>query len=145
MKYDDASWHSDGDFPPDLRERAGATHIAMFVSWAMLNGLAGDLHTSEFPDDLAKLSAREVTPVEWFLSVCDGKFTDEDLNDEGNRFTKAYYAGEAGLHTTAGSYLADYDDTFSSSETLYHVPDGWGTLTTIGPIIAKRFSEWRRA
>jgi len=39
MKYDDASWHSEGDFPGDLRAEAGATHIGMFFAWLMLNGM----------------------------------------------------------------------------------------------------------
>ena len=28
-KYDDASWHYGGDFPDDLPEENGATHIGM--------------------------------------------------------------------------------------------------------------------
>jgi hypothetical protein len=52
MKYDDASWHYGGDFPKDLDDMAGATHIGMFVAWCLLNGLGGALHTEEFPEDL---------------------------------------------------------------------------------------------
>ena len=42
MKYDDASWHSEGDFPDDLPEEAGGTHIGMFFAWALLSGMGGD-------------------------------------------------------------------------------------------------------
>ncbi|WP_441328174.1 DUF7832 domain-containing protein [Mesorhizobium album] len=35
MKYDDASWHSGGNFPRELPPEAGATHIAMFVAWPL--------------------------------------------------------------------------------------------------------------
>ena len=31
MKYDDASWHYNGDFPTDLPVEAGATHIGLAV------------------------------------------------------------------------------------------------------------------
>ena len=31
MKYDDASWHYGGDFPADLPQAAGATHIVMVI------------------------------------------------------------------------------------------------------------------
>jgi hypothetical protein len=89
MKYDDASWHSGGNFPKDLPAEAGAAHTGMFVVWALVSGLAGDVHVTEFPDEIAKLWARSITPEEFFLSTCDGKFTDEDLNDEGNAFAQA--------------------------------------------------------
>jgi hypothetical protein len=143
MKYDDASWHYGGDFPPGLPESKGATHIAMFISWAILNGMLSDLHRVDFSDDLEKLRRQEVTPGEWFLSVCDGKFTDEDLNREGNQFAAAYYANGDGLHTSPGSYLADYDHAFSGSETLYHVPDTWETQVIVSQFIQRRLAQWR--
>ena len=115
----------------------------MFVSWAVLNGMAIDLHTADLSADLAKLRRQQITPGEWFFSVCDGKFTDEDLNSDGNQFAAAYYANEDGLHTAPGSYLADYDYTFSSSKTLYHVPDTWGTQTIVGQFIETRLARWR--
>lgn len=131
MKYDDASWHYGGDFPDGLPESAGATHIGMFVSWAVLNGLAGEYHTEESADELGKLQARDITPGDWFLSACDEKFTDEDLNDEGNRFAQTYYGGADGLHMEIGSYFVDYSDAFPGNATLYHVPDTWMTFDTL--------------
>jgi hypothetical protein len=94
VKYDDASWHSGGDFPADLPPEAGATHIAMFVAWALLHGLAGDIHIREFPEPLARLRERKITPGHFFLEACDGKFTDEDLSELGNRFAEHYYEHE---------------------------------------------------
>lgn len=91
MKYDDASWHYGGDFPKDLPTKAGATHIAMFLAWAVLNGLASDFHTAEPSEELAGLRDRKITPGEWFIMTCDEKFTDEDLSDEGNLFALGYY------------------------------------------------------
>ena len=143
MKYDDASWHYGGNFPDGLPENAGATHIGMFLSWAALNGLAGDLHVEDFSDDLGRLRGRTITPAAWFISVCDEKLTDEDLNEEGNQFAQAYYAGENGLHLIEGSYLLDLSDAFSASETLYHVPDTWATYDILEPIIRSRYDAWR--
>lgn len=142
MKYDDASWHYGGNFPKGLPSSAGSTHIAMFVAWAAINGLAGDLHTEDFADDLVALRGRQLTPTAWFLRVCDEKFTDEDLNSEGNDFAQAYYGNSNGLHTDEGSYLADYDTVFQSSQSLYHVPDDWNTFTKIDPLIRHRFDAW---
>lgn len=143
MKYDDASWHYGGDFPKDLPPEAGGTHIGMFVAWAMVNDLGGPIHTDDFPEDLGKLQSRELSPGEWFLAACDGKFTEEDLSDEGNAFARSYYADEDGLKNTNPNFLADYEATFPKLESLYHVPDTWESYDRIAPTIARRFIKWR--
>ena len=140
MKHDDASWHYGGDhFPEELPHEAGATHIAMFVAWCVLNGLAGDLHTEEFADDLESLRTRELTPGAWFLMVCDGKFTDEDVNEEGNAFAQAYYDA-----AKAGQYIFDYETVLGDSvPSLYHVPDTWDAYDRLAPVLKTRLEEWR--
>ena|SRR5450432_4381940 len=138
MKYDDASWHSGGNFPKDLPPEAGATHIGMFVTWALLAGLAGEIHISDFPDDIPKLEARSVTPGAFFLASCDGKFTDEDLNELGNAFACAYFDFEK------GSYLADYEATLGKGlAELYYVKDTWVNYDRLKPVLDKRFRKWR--
>lgn len=138
MKYDDASWHSGGDFPADLNEEAGATHIAMFAAWCQLNGLGGELHEDDFADELEQLRDRDITPRRWFLATCDGKLVDDDLNDEGNAFAEAYY------NTENAQYATDYAETLSTElESLYHVPDTWASYDRLAPVISKRFSDWR--
>jgi hypothetical protein len=134
MKYDDGSWHSGGDFPSDLPPDAGATHIGMFVAWAVLNGLASSYHTVESAQELAQLRAREITPGAWFISTCDGKFTDEDLSDEGNAFAVSYYNG---------SYFGDYSDTFPDVSSLYYVEDSWVSFDAIAPVLTERLRTWR--
>src|ERR1700754_5084284 len=116
MKYDDASWHYGGDFPEGLPDEAGATHIAMFVAWAVLNGLVGELHMDDLADSLEHLKTKELTPREWFLEACDEKFTDEDLNENGNLFAAAYYDAP---NAAPVSYIADYSDAFPDAQTLY--------------------------
>lgn len=139
MKYDDASWHHGGDFPSDLPSEAGATHISMFVAWALLKGLGGEIHVDEFPEGLEELRDRTSTPGTFFINACDQKFTDEDLNDEGNAFTEAYFAFKTGL------YLTDYESTFDSDgPTLYHVADTWENFNRIAPVIDARYEEWKR-
>src|SRR6185503_2266920 len=137
MKYDDASWHSGGSFPQDLPPEAGATHTGMFVAWAFLSGLAGELHIEDFPDDLPKLRSRAVTPGQYFLATCDGKFTDEDLNDEGNAFAQTYFDLEK------GQFIADYEQTVGANlPSIYHVPDTWETFDRLRPIFDQRLSVW---
>jgi len=136
MKYDDASWHYGGDFPDDLSEAAGGTHIAMFVVWCWLNELAGALHAEEFPDKLIAVRNRIATPVEIFFRACDQKFTGEDLNEVGNAFAQSYY-GEHG-------YYSDYESAVAKSyPTLYHVPDTWSTYDQVAPVISKRYRAWQ--
>jgi hypothetical protein len=139
MKYDDASWHYGGDFPEDLPDEAGATHTGMFVAWALLSGLAGELHTAEAPEALQALQRREITPGAFFLEFCDGKFTDEDLNDLGNAFARDYF------DLQSGQYIGDYSDILSAGTlpTLYHVPDSWETYEAIKPALDARFTAWR--
>ena len=48
----DASWHYGGDFRAELQRSAGVTYIRMFVAWALLDGLASDIHLREFPEPL---------------------------------------------------------------------------------------------
>ena len=143
LKYDDASWHYESDFPADLPAKAGATHIAMFVSWAVLNGLEGELHSVDLADELARLRDRSITPTEWFLMACDEKFTDEDLNAEGNRFAHSYYGNDDELLAHDGSYIADYEQAFPDLESIYHVPDTWASFAILEPIIRARFKTWR--
>lgn len=143
MKYDDASWHYGGNFPTDLPPEAGMTHIAIFVVWAILNGVAGEIHNpGELEVDL-KIKERSITPTEWFISACDEKFTDEDLSEEGNSFAQSYYADGTGLLAQSGSYLADYQQAFPGLKQLYEVPPTWASYDRVAPLISKRFKEWR--
>jgi hypothetical protein len=138
MKYDDASWHYGGKFPKDLPIEAGATHIGMFVAWALLSGLAGDIHIRDFPEDIPKLSSRSSSPGRFFLESCDGKFVDEDLNEEGNSFSQAYFDFQK------GKYLSDYEAALGADVAdLYHVEDTWENFDRLRPVLDRRLAEWR--
>jgi len=139
MKYDDASWHYGGDFPKDLEDEAGATHIGMFLTWCLLNGLAGELHVEELPDELAKLRDREETPGQWFIRNCDEKFTDEDLNEIGNNFTAFYYASDR------APYLGVYESTLGLNVShLYAVPDTWDSYDRLALKLSLAFKKWSK-
>jgi len=143
MKYDDASWHYGGNFPADLPIEAGATHMALFVAWCALNGMGGEPNEVENSKALEALRARAVTPSQWFIAICDEKFTDEDLSEEGNAFAIDYYNAEAKQHSRSGCYLVDYENTFPEVPTLYGVPDTWQSYDRIAPVIARRAAKWR--
>ena len=139
-KYDDASWHYGAkNFPKHLPDVAGATHTGMFVAWALLSGLAGSIHVEDFPDDVPKLESRLVTPGAFFYEACDGKFTDEDLNDEGNKYAQHYYDLEQGL------YFKDYEAVLDNDVSeLYEVADTWENFDKLRPMLDQRFQEWRQ-
>ncbi|WP_369985940.1 hypothetical protein [Thalassolituus sp.] len=138
MKYDDASWHFGVDNFGDLPEIHGYTHTGVFVAWAMLSGLAGDLHTEEWPEEIDKLKSREITPAEFFRNNCDGKFTDEDLNDLGNRFAQIYFENSYfDLYVQA----ADPEEQF---ENIYEIPSNWETYDKVAPKIDSAFDAWKR-
>jgi hypothetical protein len=143
MKYDDASWHYGGQFPEELPPEAGATHIGMFVAWAMLQGLGSEEHERESGDLINALRGRKMTPGEWFIQTCDEKFIDADLNEEGNIFALEYYGEPNGKELPP--YLKDYSDTFDGVDQLYYVTDSWANYDRLAPLITKRFSRWQQA
>jgi hypothetical protein len=53
-KYDDASWHSRGDFSKALAAQGSRTHIGMFLTWAVSHGLVSD-ELLEMKDAIASL------------------------------------------------------------------------------------------
>lgn len=136
MKYDDASWHTGGEFPKDLQPEDAATHIGMFVAWALHHGLASSLHLKDDADAVAAVQERRLTGRQFVLDHCDGKFTNNELNKPGNAFAAAYY--EKG-------YMTDWQ-TFAAARGVtsdYHVPDTWATFDDVSRILDLRFAEWQ--
>ena len=144
MKYDDASWHYGGDFPKDLPPEAGATHIGMFVAWCWLHGMAGTEILEDFPDIAHRVALRSATPGTLFLELCDEKFIDSDLNDEGNAFAQDYYDNESKGYRH--KYYADLEKLAPQNfPSLYHLPDTWETFDKIAPVLDERFRHWRKS
>ena len=138
MKYDDASWHFGADNFGDLPEINGYTHTGTFVAWAMLNGLAGELHTEEWPEEIENLKSRKLTPAEFFRNNCDGKFTDEDLNDLGNKFTQSFFEKN---YFKLYSEVADPENQF---ENIYEIPSNWGTYDRVAKELDRVFGLWKK-
>ncbi|SHL84880.1 DUF7832 domain-containing protein [Chryseobacterium polytrichastri] len=150
-KYDDASWHSGGDFPEGLPSKNGATHTGMFLNWCIHNDLHSEEMKEDFKDEIESLKRREITGAEFLLEVCDGKFTEYELNDLGNSFAKDYYVDETDFADKFSSFATDYINIFDSKaeesdyeyETFYHIEDTYENYDLMKLAIDHRFEEWK--
>lgn len=151
-KYDDASWHYGGDYPNDLPQENGATHIGMFLTWCIDNDLQSEFLIEQSEVDIKRVKRRERTGAEFLIENCDEKFTDEDLNELGNEFTKDYFEGETDFSEKFGNYIDDYCELFDQKaaklgfeyETLYHIENTFENYQLVKPIIDRRFAEWKK-
>ena len=141
MAYDNADWHYGGNFPDDIPDENGGTHIGIFLAWAILNNLEGELHKEESVEALENIRERKITGRDFLFDECDEKFWDVDLNDLGNAFTKEYY-GDAG---ESGIYFADYIEVLceGDDQKFYYVEDTWENYDKLAPVISRRFEEWK--
>ena len=134
-KYDDVSWHFDGNFPSDLTERHASTHIGMFIEWIVKRDLESDFLKEIASDGIRKLKLGEITGGDFVYSYCDGKLTNEDLNDNANKFAQEYYDNV---------YMSDYAEALGEDvPTLYHVEDNLENALIIKGILDKRFKEYQ--
>jgi len=150
-KYDDASWHYGGDYPNDLPDENGATHIGMFITWCIDNNLLSKEQIEDNEDKIENVKNRETTGAEFLIDMCDEKFTDYDLNDIGNEFTTDYYEDETEFSKTHKNYFGDYAGIFETEINdnnldqggVYRVKNSWTNYELIKTRIDQRFMEWK--
>ena len=150
-KYDDASWHYGGDFPDDLPEENGATHIGMFLTWCIDNDLLSEEQIEDSEDEIESVKNRKMTGAEFLIDICDEKFTDYDLNDIGNEFATDYYEDGTKFSKKHKNYFGDYAESFDikvidnnlDQDSLYRIENSWTNYDLIKSRIDKRFSEWK--
>jgi hypothetical protein len=141
MAIDRADWHYGGNYPTDLPPENGGTHIGMFLAWAIHRGLEGDLHREESAAALAAVRDRKKTGRDFLFRECDERLWEEDLNDEGNAFAKAYYERD-----DAQGFIADYEATLGDDlPSLYHVADTWENFDRMAAVIDRRYAAWKKA
>ena len=138
--YDRIDWHYGGDFPKNLPPENGGTHIGMFLTWIIESDLIGDLHREESQELLQKVLNRQITGRDFLIEACDEKFWEEDLNEEGNEFTKYYFDSDDGDL----NYVNDYSQILGDDlESLYEVEDSWENYDKLKPILDSRYRTWR--
>ena len=138
MKYDDASWHFDADdFPKDLPQLAGATHIGMFVAWAVFNELMSDEFATDFSEQVQELKSRLITPGQFVWEFMEGKFSEYDLSEKGRVFAKNYYTTK-----DVNNYLAIYELKIKANlVSEYLIPDTWETYEKVSAIINEAYQQ----
>lgn len=115
MKYDDASYHSEGDFPEDSPAEFGGTHIALFLRWCFVKGWASDRHLRESPEAVQAVIDGTLPATDFLFHYCDGKLVSDSLNEEGNRFAAAYYEVEY-MNRYAGLFM---DEMYTEPESAH--------------------------
>jgi hypothetical protein len=140
MSYDRADFDYSTEAEP-LPKGHAATHIGMFLAWAVMKGLESDFHRSHSAELLARLRRREITGRQFFEAACKERFSERDLNEEGNVFAQSYYVDEAGHH---GTYFADYKRALTPGlPSFWHVADTWTNYDKLAPVITRRYEEWK--
>jgi hypothetical protein len=140
MSYDRADFDYSTEDQP-LPKGHAATHIGMFLAWAVQNGLENDFHRERSGELLKKLRRREITGRQLFEAACGDRFAERDLNPEGNAFAQYYYVDEAGQR---GPYFADYKRVLAARlPSFWHVADTWENYDKIAAVISRRFEEWK--
>jgi len=150
-KYDDASWHYDGDFPADLPKENGATHIGMYLTWCIDNNLLAEELEDDCAEEIQQVKNRTLTGAAFLLHCCDGKFTTDDLNDIGNAFTQDYYNDDTAFAQEFNDYFYDYAQLFDvaitadylDQDSLYRVANTWSHYNRIQEVITQRFIAWQ--
>ena len=146
-KYDDASWHYEGDYPENLPTKNASTHIGLFLAWCINNNLMSNEQLEDFGADIDEVKARRMTGAEYLISICDEKLYDEDLSVIGNKFAKAYY--EYTKHTKFSKAYANYMQDYlmvlnnGAEEDSYSIEDTWHNYDLLQPLLDQRFKEWQ--
>jgi len=133
---DRADWHFGNNFPKNIPDENGGTHIGMFLNWIIDTGLIGEIHLKDSEKGIYKVRKRQITGRDFLFDYCDGKFWNEDLNILAIQFTEDYYSSD--------KYFDDYADALAkSTETIYHVDNNWDNYETIKKILDKRYHKWK--
>lgn len=137
MTYDRADWHYGGEYPDDLPPENGATHIGMFLGWAIKRGLVGEFHLEESMESVEAVREGRMDGRQFLMDECDEKFWNEDLSDEGNAFAASYYDEQ---------YIDDYMDAIDDpdSEAVYHFANSPENQAKVEAVLDKRLAAWRR-
>ncbi len=141
MAYDRAD-HDYSTPEQPLPKGHAATHIGMFLAWAVLHNLENEYHRQRSAALLERLRRREITGAQFFLAACGERFSERDLSPEGNAFAEYYYADQSGER---GAYFQDYRGLLAKGlPSFWHVADNWENFDKLAPVITQRYETWKQ-
>jgi len=134
-KLDDASFHMGADdFPDDVPEENGATHIGMFITWAIRKGLFASPDASQ--EAVEAVRTGEVSGREFVLEQYYGRLLSEFFSSAGAAFATQHYE----------PYLADFGRLLGKGlKSEYHVEDSQANYEVVAKILDQRWEEFQRA
>jgi hypothetical protein len=134
-KLDDASFHMGADdFPDDAPEENGATHIGMFLTWAIRKGLFASPDAP--PEAVEAVRTGKVSGREFVLEQYYGQLLSEFFTPAGAAFATQHYE----------PYLADFGRELGKGlKSEYLVEDSRENYEAIAKILDQRWEEFQRA
>ncbi len=138
MAIDRIDWHGESAEQAGFPNENGGTHIGIYLAWMINHHLEGEFHQEESAEELEQVRTRQITGREFLTRMCDEKFLEEDLNEEGSAFTQAYYE--------SNEYFKDYDATLVDSNGLtdtYAVEDTWENYYLMADVISQKYKQWK--
>jgi hypothetical protein len=140
---DRMDWHYGGNYPENLPEENGGTHIGMFLTWIIDNNLIGQLHRDESSEEIQQVKNRQITGRDFLINCCDEKFWDDCLNEDGLKFTRYYY--ESDSTEVFSNYMDDYVGALGGQvESIYEIENSWENYNILKPVIDKKYREWKQ-
>jgi hypothetical protein len=137
--YDNVDlWHDRQ--PPDGTEEQLMAHAALYLAWAAGAGLLADNPDLSGLD--RALSARAITPLEWYWERFGNAFFPEDLTAAGQRFTEAYYViGHGTDDPDLGPFVDEYLALVPGADAMGAAGD-WADFDLLAPRIAQRHAAF---
>lgn len=110
-----------------------ATPLGMYVAWCANLQLVSRELNDRAERLILRVRYREATGSELLVSGCAGTLDADCLNEEGRRFTQAYYP----------QYMDDFRAVFG--DPVYDVKDDWAHYDRIAKLLTKRYMHQRGA
>ena len=135
-KLDDVSYHIGGEgFPDDAPDANGATHMGMFLRWAIEHDLFADPLVPAHA--IAAIRDGTRSPRDVVLYHCDGVLLTEAFTPEGADFAAAHYDG----------FVADLDRLVGADEppsAFYEIDDSEDNYRVMAAALDDRWARHRQ-
>lgn len=140
---DDVQRHlNQKSFPPELPPEAAATHMGLFLGWAIERKMISEEMQARYATELKAFCDRSLTGVQ-IVDRLGGVLESSFFSDELRRFSERYYP-------KCGRFMFDYVHTFmrqiidSVPQSMYQVSGSWKNQARLSATLDERLDEWRQ-